>query len=217
MTGPRPPAGDREPPRPPAARRGRLALPQPAPRGSRAQRPPGRPAPQAVAICWSAQQRLHGTWRRMERRDNRRTLIAVAVARQLAGFCWPIAQIESHHPPGALAWRAAAVRPLREGIRVSAPERSRCTNSAISAARVASVWRPSRCRFTPSVSSRADEMPDECWLCVTGSDVRNARNDGVGGSSPPVGLRSCAGILRSTGYSSASFSPRMTSIGRPSD
>jgi transposase len=49
---------------------------------------------EAVAISWSAQQRLHRTWRRMERRGKRRTLIAVATARELAGFCWAIAQIE---------------------------------------------------------------------------------------------------------------------------
>jgi transposase len=47
---------------------------------------------EAVAISWSAQQRLHRAWRRMERRGKRRTLIAVAVARQLAGFCWAITQ-----------------------------------------------------------------------------------------------------------------------------
>ena len=53
----------------------------------------GQPAV-AVAISWSAQQRLHRTWRRMERRGKRRPLIAVAVARELAGFCWSIAQTE---------------------------------------------------------------------------------------------------------------------------
>jgi transposase len=53
----------------------------------------GQPA-QTVTISWSAQQRLHRSWRRMERRGKRRTLIAVAVARQLAGFCWAIARIE---------------------------------------------------------------------------------------------------------------------------
>jgi hypothetical protein len=30
----------------------------------------------------------------MQRRGKRRTLIAVAVARELAGFCWSIAQVE---------------------------------------------------------------------------------------------------------------------------
>jgi transposase len=48
----------------------------------------------AVAISWSAQQRLHRTWRRMERRGKRRPLIATAVARELAGFCWAIARTE---------------------------------------------------------------------------------------------------------------------------
>ena len=49
---------------------------------------------EAIAISWTAQQRLHRTWRRLERRGKRRTLIAVAVARELAGFCWAIAGTE---------------------------------------------------------------------------------------------------------------------------
>jgi transposase len=49
---------------------------------------------EAVAISWSAQQRLHRTWRRLERRGKRRTLVAVAVARELAGFCWAITRLE---------------------------------------------------------------------------------------------------------------------------
>jgi transposase len=53
----------------------------------------GQPA-EAVAIAWSAQRRLHRVWSRMQRRRKRRTLIAVAVARELAGFCWSITQIE---------------------------------------------------------------------------------------------------------------------------
>ena len=44
----------------------------------------------AVAIAWSAQQRLHRTWQRLEQRAKRRTIIAVAAARELAGFCWAI-------------------------------------------------------------------------------------------------------------------------------
>jgi transposase len=58
-----------------------------------AARQSGQPV-EAVAISWSAQQRLHRTWRRMERRGKRRTVIAVAVARELAGFCWAIARTE---------------------------------------------------------------------------------------------------------------------------
>jgi transposase len=53
----------------------------------------GQP-PEAVAIAWSAQRRLHRVWSRMQRRGKRRTLIAVATARELAGFCWSIARVE---------------------------------------------------------------------------------------------------------------------------
>jgi transposase len=57
------------------------------------ERQDGQP-PEAVAIAWSAQQRLHRTWTRLEARAKRRTIIAVAAARELAGFCWAITQIE---------------------------------------------------------------------------------------------------------------------------
>ena len=50
--------------------------------------------PEAIAIAWSAQRRLHRTWTRLEQRAKRRTLIAVAAARELAAFCWAITQIE---------------------------------------------------------------------------------------------------------------------------
>jgi transposase len=53
----------------------------------------GQPA-QAVAVAWSAQQRLYRTWTRLEKRAKRRTIIAVAAARELAGFAWAITQIE---------------------------------------------------------------------------------------------------------------------------
>src|SRR3954471_17649985 len=53
----------------------------------------GQPA-EAVAIAWSAQQRLYRTWNRLEARAKRRTLIALAAARELAGFCWAITRIE---------------------------------------------------------------------------------------------------------------------------
>jgi transposase len=48
----------------------------------------------AIAVAWSAQQRLHRTWDRLEKRAKRRTIIAVAAARELAGFVWAITQIE---------------------------------------------------------------------------------------------------------------------------
>ena len=53
----------------------------------------GQP-PEAIAIAWTAQRRLHRTWTRLEARAKRRTIIAVAAARELAGFCWAITQIE---------------------------------------------------------------------------------------------------------------------------
>jgi transposase len=53
----------------------------------------GQP-PEAIAIAWSAQRRLHRVWARLEQRAKRRTIIAVAAARELAGFCWAITQIE---------------------------------------------------------------------------------------------------------------------------
>jgi transposase len=49
---------------------------------------------EAIAVAWSAQRRLHRTWARLEARAKRRTIIAVAAARELAGFCWAITQIE---------------------------------------------------------------------------------------------------------------------------
>jgi transposase len=54
-----------------------------------AARQDGQPA-HAIAIAWSAQQRLHRTWQRLEQRAKRRTIVAVAAARELAGFCWAI-------------------------------------------------------------------------------------------------------------------------------
>jgi transposase len=53
----------------------------------------GQP-PEAIAVAWSAQRRLHRTWTRLEKRAKRRTIIAAATARELAGFCWAITQIE---------------------------------------------------------------------------------------------------------------------------
>ncbi len=49
---------------------------------------------EAIAVAWSAQQRLHRTWTRLDARGKRRTITATAVARELAGFVWAITQIE---------------------------------------------------------------------------------------------------------------------------
>lgn len=53
-----------------------------------------------LAIAWKAQQRLHRIWRRLdEQRGKRKTIVAVAVARQLAGFCWAITCHDQTPPP----------------------------------------------------------------------------------------------------------------------
>jgi transposase len=57
------------------------------------ERQDGQP-PEAIAVAWSAQRRLHRVWTRLEQRAKRRTIIAVAAARELAGFAWAITQIE---------------------------------------------------------------------------------------------------------------------------
>ena len=50
--------------------------------------------PEVLALSWKAQRRLHHVWQRMEQRNKRRTIIAVAAARELAGFCWAVATAE---------------------------------------------------------------------------------------------------------------------------
>ena len=61
-------------------------------RGAALKRRQDGQSPGVIAIAWKAQQRLHRTWRRLDlERGKRRTLVAVAVARELSGFCWVIA------------------------------------------------------------------------------------------------------------------------------
>jgi transposase len=50
--------------------------------------------PHVVALAWKTQRRLHHIWTSMEERKKRRTVIAVAAARELAGFCWAIANAD---------------------------------------------------------------------------------------------------------------------------
>jgi transposase len=55
-----------------------------------ARRQDGQPQ-HVTAISWQAQRRLHRTWQRLDgERGKRRALVAVAVARELAGFCWAV-------------------------------------------------------------------------------------------------------------------------------
>ena len=72
--------------------RGRLALsPAAASRGQPRAPPDSTAKPDVLALSWKAQRRLHHVWQRMEQRHKRRTIIAVAAARELAGFCWAVA------------------------------------------------------------------------------------------------------------------------------
>lgn len=50
--------------------------------------------PAIVALSWKTQRRLHHVWSRMEQRGKRRTIIAVAAARELAGFCWALSTVD---------------------------------------------------------------------------------------------------------------------------
>jgi transposase len=69
---------------------------RPARKGATLQRrQEGQPA-HVLAISWKAQQRLHQLWRRLDsERGKRKTVVAVAVARHLAGFCWAITNTET--------------------------------------------------------------------------------------------------------------------------
>lgn len=67
-----------------------------APRKGRELKRRQKDQPQAVcAISWKAQQRLHRSWVRLDsERGKRRTLCAVAVARELSGFCWAVTTVD---------------------------------------------------------------------------------------------------------------------------
>jgi transposase len=50
----------------------------------------GQPAP-IIELSWKTQRRLYRVWQHLDaERGKRRTIVAVAVARELAGFCWAI-------------------------------------------------------------------------------------------------------------------------------
>jgi transposase len=52
-------------------------------------------SPTVIQISWKAQQRLYHLWRRLHiERGKRSTIVVVAVARELAGFCWALAHTD---------------------------------------------------------------------------------------------------------------------------
>ncbi|MBV8220012.1 MAG: hypothetical protein JO325_16220, partial [Solirubrobacterales bacterium] len=60
------------------------------------------------------QQRLHQLWRRLDhKRGKRRQLVAVAIARHLAGFCWAIVTLDPHTTIDADATTSDTYEPTR--------------------------------------------------------------------------------------------------------
>jgi transposase len=56
-------------------------------------------APEIINISWRAQRRLNARWRQL--RDARRKpagIVAVAIARELAAYCWEIATCTTSTP-----------------------------------------------------------------------------------------------------------------------
>jgi len=54
---------------------------------------------EVINIAWRAQRRLHARWRQLKHaRGKRNGIVAVAIARELAGFCWELATWEQPHP-----------------------------------------------------------------------------------------------------------------------
>ena len=80
-------------PRPSAAGRGRLPLP---PRrrlsARRSSAASAGSAPEIINISWRAQRRLNARWRQLkDARHKPDGIVAVAIARELAAYCWEIA------------------------------------------------------------------------------------------------------------------------------
>ena len=56
--------------------------------------------PEVINIAWRAQRRLNARWRQLkDARKKPNGIIAVAIARELAGFCWEIATWSPHPDP----------------------------------------------------------------------------------------------------------------------
>ena len=71
--------------------------------------------PEVINIAWSAQRRLHARWRQLkDARHKPNGIVAVAVARELAGFCWEIATWRSAHPNRVPPSVRAGGRPLTQ-------------------------------------------------------------------------------------------------------
>ena len=69
-------------------RRSRVGVSVSGPGQPRTGTPPPRRPTEVIARAWNAQVRLCGRFRRLAARKDRRTVVATAVARELAGFVW---------------------------------------------------------------------------------------------------------------------------------
>jgi len=86
---------DRQLARPPAAGRGRLAPTQPDTPEHHPRTQTRRQEPLAVrAQAERSSSRLHARWNALESRGKPRTVVVVAVARELAGHCWALETME---------------------------------------------------------------------------------------------------------------------------
>ena len=115
--------------RPPAAGRGRLALPLPPGIGmTLTDRQDGQP-PEAIAIAWSAQRRLHRTWARLEARaqtphDHRRRRRPRARRLRLGDHPNRITTTPTHRLSRRLGrWRPGNARGTRELTMSNPPPR----------------------------------------------------------------------------------------------
>ena len=83
-----------------AAGRGLLALPSRAAVGQALERRQRGHAPEIINISWTAQRRLNARWRQLkDARHKPGGVVAVAIARELAAYCWEIATLTPHPDP----------------------------------------------------------------------------------------------------------------------
>jgi len=60
-------------------------------------------APEIINISWRAQRRLNARWDRFTARRKRPVIANVAIARELAGWCWSLAVLDDPAQPASAA------------------------------------------------------------------------------------------------------------------
>ena len=119
---------DRQHTRAPAPGRGRLApTPATAPQRHARTQTHGKPPPYEPRPSSSAR-RLHGRWHALEGRGKPRSIVVVAVARELAGHCWALATMSSRPATARRGERTGATtRGATRENTASSPHRPRST------------------------------------------------------------------------------------------